>query len=468
MTSAQVHVISSLRMKTRSKGTTADAELEVTMSEDIVVQSDPLHLMILPEGTSPEARICTLSHPRTSTPCRYYFCPEKGLYEFTRIAAPKSARNSWLLGQQSGKVDRAVSELTPSEQTQDRIPQSPTASSNSENGPSRPVSQGYVIKNPELLVATPFDPLFLIIPALYAKSALKVPSQKGLFLSVDDILELPEESSKHFKAISSHKRFRELIESRIRSVCDTVEAGDESMFRLSSEKLMAGLVAKARRMVEMGLPASMEDKFVSRALERPVMALKREQSSLSETTNLLSECSTATDSTASNRLDSQESSKTSLSMESEISSTTDVTIPCPDTTAKHSSECHGLLRLRVALSYMLSAYVSHDLATQLDAILASVDSPINFKPLDEELATIAMMRSEALASRSLSDFSRKRSTDNDEAADLRAEKKAKKEEEEKKKKAGDTRGLRDLKKVDTSSMKKMSDFFGKKPAVKKK
>lgn len=455
-------------MKTRSRVTTADAELEPTMSKGVVNQTqDPLHLMILPEGTSPQARICTLSHPRTSTPCRYYFCPEKGLYEFTRIAAPKSARHSWLLGRQSRKVDSAISELTPSEQIQDGTPQSPTTSS-SEDGASRPVSNGYVIKNPELIIATPFDPVFLIIPALYANSALKAHSRKGLFLSVDDILEAPEEGSKHFKAISSNNRFRVAIESRIRSICDTVEAGDESMFRLSSEKLLAGLVAKARKMVEMGLPASMEDKFVCRALERPVMALKREQSSLSETTKLPSEDSTTTESAAPGRLDSQESSNTSLTMESEISSTTELTIPCLDTAVKGSSVCHGLLRLRVALSYMLSSYVPHDIATQLNAILASADSPIDFKPLDEELATIAKMRSEALASRSLSDFSRKRSADNDEAADRRAEKKAKKEEDERKKKAGDTRGLRDLKKVDTSGMKKMSDFFGKKPVVKKK
>ena len=50
----------------------------------------------------------------------------------------------------------------------------------------------------------------------------------------------------------------------------------------------------------------------------------------------------------------------------------------------------------------------------------------------------------------------------DEAADLRAEKKAKKEEEERKKKSSETRGIRDLKKVDVSGMKKMSHFFGKK------
>ena len=105
---------------------------------------------------------------------------------------------------------------------------------------------------------------------------------------------------------------------------------------------------------------------------------------------------------------------------------------------------------------------------RLNEQLASTDSPIDFKPLDEELATIAKMRSEALSARSMSDFSRKRGIDDDEAAEIRAEKKAKKEEEEKKKKASETRGLRDLKKVDTTGMKKMSDFFGKSSAAKTK
>ena len=47
------------------------------------------------------------------------------------------------------------------------------------------------------------------------------------------------------------------------------------------------------------------------------------------------------------------------------------------------------------------------------------------------------------------------------------EEKRKKEEEEKKAKAQESRGVRDLKKVNTTGMKKMSDFFGK-AAPKKK
>ncbi len=59
--------------------------------------------------------------------------------------------------------------------------------------------------------------------------------------------------------------------------------------------------------------------------------------------------------------------------------------------------------------------------------------------------------------------------EDDEALGIRAEKKRKKEEEDKRKKSGESRGVRDLKKVDTTGMKKLSDSFGKgAPGNKKK
>lgn len=427
---------------------------------------DALKLLILPKGTSPYARICTLSHPRTSTLCRYYFCPEKGIYEFTRIAAPKSARQSWLLGRQLCKVGDSDHVPVPVGQAEGAhiLPDVP---SKAEDGAPRPVSDGYIVKSPELLIATPIDSLFLVLPALYAKSNAKSSSSKGLFLSADDILETLEDNSNHFREVSSHNRIRHLMEERMSAVCDTVDAGDETMFRLNIGKLLAELVSKARAVVNSGLPASMEAKFVSRALERPVMALKREASSLSETAKVSSDDTAAIESAPTISVDSQSSTTTSNWTDSEVSVATDVTIPSQLGAGQGSGECLNILRLRVALSYMFSSYVPQPLVVLLNALLASDASPIDFKPLDEELAVVAKMRSEALASRSLSDFSRKRGVDDDEAAAIRAEKKAKKEEEEKKKKAGETRGIRDLKKVDTTGMKKMSDFFGKTLAAKK-
>ena len=446
-------------MKTRFSEPSKAHEATNAKSIPLEIQShDPLKLLILPEGASPNACICTLSQPKTSAPCRYYFCPEKGIYEFTKVAAPKSARQSWLLGRRHLVVDGSPN---PTQHAEEQP--SPKVSTDAEEEASPPVSDGYIIKTPELLIATPIDPLFLVLPALHDKASAKSPSSKGLFLLADDILETLEETSKHFREVAGHDRIRRSIEDRMSAVCDTVDAGDETMFRLNMEKLLGELILKARNVVASGLPASMENKFVSRALEKPVMSLKREESSVLETVKDLATIGVP----AADSVDSQVSTTTSTSAETGVSIDTELTIPTNSEEERNSSGCLDLLRLRVALSYVFSSYIPQPLVMRLNEQLTSADSPINFKPLDEELAIIAKMRSEALAARSMSDFSRKRGID-DEAAAIRAEKKARKEEEEKKKKASETRGLRDLKKVDTTGMKKMSDFFGKASAAKKK
>ena len=86
---------------------------------------------------------------------------------------------------------------------------------------------------------------------------------------------------------------------------------------------------------------------------------------------------------------------------------------------------------------------------------------MDFAPLDAYLARLARLRQEAAAARSAGDYTRKRALDEEEVA-ARAEKKRRRDEEEKRKKAGESRGVRDLKKVSTVGMRKMSDFFKKK------
>ena len=456
-------------MKTRSRPTPASSDTQGVDAKDMENQmKDPVKLMILPKGLSDGARICTLSHPRTSTPCRYYFCPDTGIYEFARIAAPKPSQRSWLLGRPIHKEDARSSETKADEQEFSPSTTSATDPLQAKLEDPRAVSDGYVIKEPELLIATPIDPLFLVLPALHTNSAWGSTSEKGFFLSADDILESQEETSKHFREVCSNDRIRQLMESRMRIICDTVETGDETMFRLNVEKLLSELVTKAHTMVDRGLPRSMEDRFITRKLERPVMALRRDESSNSGPGHPCAANSDDMESATASNDDSQASTDTSISTDSNISTATEVTVPSSDAILGVSEECLRLLRLRTALSYMLSSYVPMALSQALQDALVSDKSQINFKPLNDELAIIAKMRSEALASRSQSDFSRKRGIENDEAAAIRAEKKAKKEEEEKRKKASETRGIRDLKKADTTGMKKMSDFFSKKPAMKNK
>ena len=426
---------------------------------------EPLKMLILPKGISSNARICTLAHPRTSKQSRYYFCPDRGTFEFTRIAAPKSSCHSWLLAQQN-RHDNPVADLE-----NEKPPTQPDHANEIQGGGNnglsevdgaqgyKSISLGYIVKTPEFFVATPIDPLFLLLRSLQSKK---------LFLSADDIFDDLCESSKHFREISNNDRMRGSLEERLNAVCDVVEAGDEKMYRLSAQKLLNELLTKAKAMVVRGLPTSMEERFVHKALETPVMGLKREQSSQSDIVGTTQDEVSVSTPVPSEARDSQSSTTTSESAASDSSTQTTVSVPDQDRVSTVSGEIKHLLRIRTAFSYMISTYVPASLGTTLNRQLSSDDSPVNFKPLDVQLAQIAKMRSEVLASRSLSDFSRKRSmNEDDEAAETRAEKKRKKEEDEKRKKVGESRSIRDLKKVDTSSMKKMSDFFGKGVSKKK-
>ena len=430
--------------------------------------SSPPKLLILPEDRSADARICTLGHPRTSKPSRYYFDPSKGIYEFTSIAAPKSTRRSWLIGRKTGFEREKVGAKYRSEEASTVETQDKDSARKSDTGPLngqesthlQPISAGYILKDAELLVATPIDLLFLLLPSFSNPT-----SAKGLFLSADDLFEKVSEDSKHFNQLTNHERTRKAMEERMQVVCDSVDAGDEKMYRLNEKRLLEELMCKAENMVEKGLPASMEEKFVRKALESPVGVIRHEDSSLTET-DIPQAAKTPSESES---LESQGSSATLKSETSALSVGTEITIPDDSSPTGDDGELYHLLRIRTALSYMLSAYIPLSLAARVESQLASAESPLRFKPLDERLASITKMRAEALAARSLGDFSRKRSMfEEDEAAESRAERKRRKEEEEKMKKAGESRSIRDLKKVDTKGMKKMSDFFGKGAAAKKK
>src|SRR5271170_2198379 len=51
-------------------------------------EKEPLKLFILPQDISSDARFLLLDHPRDGLKRRFFFCPQKGLYGFTKIAAP--------------------------------------------------------------------------------------------------------------------------------------------------------------------------------------------------------------------------------------------------------------------------------------------------------------------------------------------------------------------------------------------
>ena len=399
---------------------------------------NPPQVFVLPKKATAGSRIVTLPNPRYAKPTRYLACPQTGLYEFTKIAVPKTTPRSWLI------------------ETRDET----------QSAPDSERSKAQVTKGADLFVATQIDPLFLVLPALAASSAAK--DKKRLFLSSEDHFDALPESSSHLSEILQWDSVRRLFEARMAAACDTVDAGDERMFRLNEKKLALELVSKARKMSKTGLPPSMEEKFVKKPLEAPIQIRQSktvvETTAITETTAINSEVSTPRTETTDSQTSSTGADSLAVSFVSEASTAaTSVAEEVTEVVSamQASDEVVALQRLRVAFNFICSSYVAPALAEQLQAQLKDAQvSSVDFRPLDDYLGQLAKLRSEAAASRSVDDYSRKRVLD-DEQEEIRAEKK-RKLEEEKKRKANESRGVRDLKKVNTSGMMKLSAFFAKK------
>jgi hypothetical protein len=378
--------------------------------------SNPPKLFVLPTDATADARIVTLPNPATAAPSRYFFCPTKGFYEFTRIAAPKRECRSWLL---TSSVDAGAS----------------TNADATTNEPER-IGSGYVTKTADIFLATPIDALFLVLPALAPSPKEK--DAKQHFRELDDYLDVLTSSGQWRSLLAAHPSLKNTIEKKFAAVCDTVEAGDETVYRISTAKLQALLLSRAERMVARGLPESIEEKFVKSALEVPVMSVRREDalSAAVETTSLAEP--------------SEEDAPKPPSANTPID---DEPIEAPALTTP--PEIPHLLRLQTALLYLTKSYLPPTLITATSPSTLPL-----FAPLTTHLAALATLKAEAAALRSISDnISRKRGFEDDEEKIAeREEKKRKKEEEERKKKA-EGRGVKALKKVDTSGMKKMSAFF---------
>ena len=444
-------------MKTRS--IQPQENEEITEAKSFIADINSPQLVILPKGLSSAARICTLPHSRDSRPSRFLFCPNAGLYELKQISPSRHAKQSWLISPAGWIHDQSLKHEAMGNAHNQIVEGNAELAAQPEQVTT---SKGHVLKSPSLLVATPFDPIFLVLPPLLQHTMPRDETSKGRFLSFDDIFESTCDESAGLRWLLRQDQAQKALIERVRAVCNTVPAGDEEMYCLSIAKLLDSLVAKAKAMVRLGLPKSMEDQFVSRALERPVLGLKREESSMSKLVATVGEELSVEASQSSETTTNSTPVETQASVQS---AETAVTTPDQSPSATSAREITDLLKLRTCLHYTMAAYVNPNLTSILKARLTSDESPINFKSLDEELSQIAAMRVETGASRA---YSRKRGVEDDEeAAEANAEKKRKKEEDEKRKRAGESHGLRALKKVDTSGMKKMSDFFGKGAATKK-
>lgn len=446
-------------MKTRSSApTTAPTKNPHTAGHS---NTDRAHKqsksLILPKGTCNDARFVLLENPRTSAKGRYYFCPERGLFEFTTIAPPTATPRSVLFVSdvEDSSSETPCQHLNASSDTEER--------KKDNNGSQSTRQKGFMSKSAEFLVATPIDVIFFLL--LLLSPSTKSTSSRRLFQPLDDILDTREDLSTHFRAVLLDKRFRSKVESRMAAICDTVDAG-ETMFRLNEEKLVQELLGKAERLASSGLPPSMEEQFVRQALEKPVLSVRREDTSTTSLTEVT---------TTENGIESQSSVTTTATTTSSttiiatdvdsftsISGTSTPATELSQPLKTDAAEITQLLRIRTALQYIQSSYLPPHLSTRMNELLASPSSTRDFTPLTNHLSHLAKLRAEAAASRSLyNNTSRKRVMD-DEEAEAAAEKRRKQEEEEKKRKVKEPRGIRDLKKVNTAGMKKLSSFFGKK------
>jgi hypothetical protein len=297
-------------------------------------------------------------------------------------------------------------------------------------------SEGYIAESQDLYVATPFDPVFFLLPILSPPPSASKKSRKDMFLTLDDHVDEAPDVSNQFKQLLRTDTAR-LLQTRMKTVCDTVEVGDEIMFRLSLTKTAKEMLARAHKVALNGLPTSMEEHFVSKPLEPPVQLMKTADPSAK-----MLEGDVAPGG-ASSQAEQEDSSKPQEPI-------------VPDGLTE-------MLRTRTALDFITRSYLPPRLQTQVKDALSQTLS-VEFALLDTYMAAQSTRRAEAHALRAISDnISRKRSAaDNDEAAELRAEKKRKKEEEDAKKKS-ESRALKELKKVDTTGMKKISSFFTRGP-----
>jgi hypothetical protein len=160
--------------QTRSSASSSPVKTQVSV-ESLGAHdgSQTLKLIILPKHATSVARFLMLKHPIDGTKRRFYFCPRNGLFELKRVNAPTSSLRSILY---TGPNENSVTNIgklrniasLKNEEGLDRGPQRPTRAVN--------IASGYVNKAAELLVATPFDMVFILIPLLNLQKIFAKPN----------------------------------------------------------------------------------------------------------------------------------------------------------------------------------------------------------------------------------------------------------------------------------------------------
>ncbi|KAI5815721.1 ribonuclease H2, subunit B [Pyronema omphalodes] len=377
-------------------------------------------VVLLPSTTSSETlKIFTLPHPRTKTLAKFVIHPTSGLHELTAVSTPSSQPKSWLI-----------------------------TSEDSTDNSTEWINEGQLISEGTLYIATPFDPLFLLIPLLLPESTKK---QLSSYLPLQDLLDSLEllEQGSDFSALTALGNITHThISRRLQSICDSVDAGGEPAYRVSQDKVLKLLAKKCVKMAE-NLPSSLEEEYVKKPLVRPVTEV-----TLAKTTATTVEVKEGVTKEVTERMDVSMTGVTEVTAKIEETKIAETQVTTQQTTDPVILQ---LLRLRVSFNFLSSLYIPTHITALLQVHLSTLH---DFTKLDSYLEELKKLRTDAAAARQ-GDFSMKR-RNADEEIDGRAEKKRKLEEEEKKKAKNVSRGVKELSKVNTRGMSKITGFFKKK------
>lgn len=303
-----------------------------------------------------------------------------------------------------------------------------------------------------LRLVTPIDLIYLLLPALCPKpkrTAEDGDRPKTLFLPFDDLVTKWEEIDGSQAALLQNSLYvQESLKNALDRVCDAVDVGGDKAYRFSLTKFSTIVLDKATKLVDAGLPPTLEER-----------AAKLVEKLANGSAEVESRC---TDSPASTNTPGELSVSTSDSQESMVSavfSEPGNAVNSQANTTAIEDTVEKLGRLRIALGFILANYVpahiSEMIITEIDRGKGGVGS---FEPLRAFVEGKREYEKRMAAAVNTANFSRKRGAGDDERAEERAEKKRKQEEEDKKKKEASV-GVKALAKVNTAGMKKMTSFF---------
>ena len=392
---------------------------------------NPPKLLILPRDVSPDARIVSLAHPSNGQHCRYLYCQRTGFYELTAAGSGTKGVDlqSCLLIQDGSDKHSQVSGKDSVE------PQCLGESS------------GYVLEHAQFLIATPLDARLLLMPLFESKSS----SGKGrpnMARTADDLLDDLSSTSEHMALLLRYPSVRRLFERQLEGVCDSVNAMGDKAYKPNAEKLLELLLQKAKSLVEHAWPKSLEN-HVQKLVEPPavIVAMKESETVNGENSGNAQGIGDQND----RQHDPSKEIRKKIDKVSEWNP---------------SKEVLEQMRLKTAIDFIFSLYVPSSLKSTFNEDIVS-KKMVDLEQANEHLRKVQSLKEEAIALRKLSQSAtRKRCAEeeDDEAQEAREEKRRKKEEEEKKMKQ-ETRAMKELKKVNTSGMQKLSSFFSKKAPI---